>query len=77
MIKDLNVIDRETGSSSELGVFVQSNDDFNDKTVGFMDGFTREQLKKYPKTLLTGTSIVEVVSDLSDIPGATHLAPAR
>jgi predicted RND superfamily exporter protein len=56
-------------------VFLQSKNDFDDKTVGFMDAFTRKQLEKYPKTLLTGTSIVEVVSDLSDIPGATHLAP--
>ena len=75
VIKDLNVIDRETGSSSELGVYVQSGQDFSDKTVGFLDGFTRDQLEKYPKTLLTGTSIVEVVSDLSDVPGAAHLAP--
>jgi hydrophobe/amphiphile efflux-3 (HAE3) family protein len=75
VIKDLNVIDRETGSSSELGVYLQAKNDFDDKTVGFMDEFTRKQLEKYPKTLLTGTSIVEVVSDLSDIPGATHLPP--
>lgn len=75
VIKDLHVIDRETGSSSELGVYVQSDDDFSDKTVGFLDGFTRGQLEKHPRTLLTGTSIVEVVSDLSDVPGASHLAP--
>jgi uncharacterized protein len=76
VIKDLNVVDKETGSSSELGVFVQSDHgDFNDKTVGFLDGFTRKQLEQHPKTLLTGSSIVEVVSDLSDVPGATHLAP--
>ena len=75
VIKDLNVVDRETGSSSELGVFVQAKDDFSDTTVGFMDSFTRKQLKDNPETLLTGSSIVEVVSDLSDVPGATHLAP--
>jgi uncharacterized protein len=75
VIKDLNVVDRETGSSSELGVFVQSKQDFSDKTVGFMDELTRSQLKQYPKTLLTGASIVEIVSDLSDVPGAPHLAP--
>jgi hydrophobe/amphiphile efflux-3 (HAE3) family protein len=75
VIKDLNVIDKETGSSSELGVFVQADDDFSDSTVGFMDEFTRKQLKENPETLLTGSSIVEVVSDLSDVPGATHLAP--
>ena len=54
VIKDLHVLDRETGSSSELGVYVQSQKDFSDKTVGYLDGFTRDQLAKYPKTLLTG-----------------------
>ncbi len=75
VIKDLHVLDKETGSSSELGVYVQSKQGFSNKTVGFLDGFTRGQLKKYPGTLLTGSSIVEVVSDLSDVPGAAHLAP--
>jgi hypothetical protein len=75
VIKNLNTVDRETGSSSELGVYVQSGKDFSNKTVGFLDGFTRGQLERYPKTLLTGTSIVEVVSDLSDVPGASHLPP--
>jgi predicted RND superfamily exporter protein len=75
VIKDLNVVDRETGSSSELGVFLRAKNDFSDKTVGFMDEFTRGQLEKHPRTLLTGTSIVEIVSDLTDVPGATHLKP--
>ncbi len=75
VIKDLNVIDRETGSSSELAVFVQSDSNFSDKTVGFVDAFTREQLRKNPRTLLTGTSMVEIVSDLSDVPGAAHVTP--
>ena len=75
VIKNLDQVDRETGSSSELGVYVRSGKDFSNKTVGFLDAFTRGQLEKYPRTLLTGTSIVEVVSDLSDVPGAAHLAP--
>jgi hydrophobe/amphiphile efflux-3 (HAE3) family protein len=75
VIKDLDVVQKETGSSSELGVFVQSANVFNDKTVGFVDSFTREQLAAHPETLLTGSSIVEIVSDLIDVPGAPHLAP--
>jgi len=75
VIKDLDVIDAQTGSSSELGVFVQAEDDFSDETVGFMDEFTRSQLEKHPRTLLTGSSIVEVVSDLSEVPGARHITP--
>jgi hydrophobe/amphiphile efflux-3 (HAE3) family protein len=75
VIHDLHTIDEETGSSSELGVFVQSENQFDDKTVGFVDDFTREQLEQYPDTLLTASSIVEVVSDLTDVTGAAHVTP--
>ena len=76
VIKDLHTLDRETGSSSELGMFVQSKDVFDDKTVGFMDSFTTDELAKHPDTLLTGAGIVTTVSDITnDVPGATHVAP--
>lgn len=75
VIKDLKVIDKETGSSSELGVYVQAKDSFSDQAVGFLDEFTRRQLETNPRTLLTGTSIVEIVSDLTDIPGGSHVTP--
>ncbi len=75
VIRDLNVLDRETGSSSELGVFVQANQTFSDSSVKFMDSFTRSQLQQVPDTLISASSIVEVVSDLSEVPGATHLPP--
>jgi hydrophobe/amphiphile efflux-3 (HAE3) family protein len=75
VIRSLNVLNRETGSSSELGVYLQSKQAFSDTTVGYLDRFTRGQLQKYPTTLLTGTSIVEVVSDLSDVPGGQHVTP--
>jgi hypothetical protein len=75
VIRDLNVLNRQTGSSSELGVYVQGQDAFNDSTVGYLDQFTRNQLQRYPRTLLTGTSIVEITSDLSDVPGAAHVTP--
>jgi len=75
VVKDLDVLDDQTGSSSELGVFVQADDDFSDETVAFVDRFTRDQLAEFPKTLLTASGIVEVTSDLSEVPGAAHLAP--
>jgi hydrophobe/amphiphile efflux-3 (HAE3) family protein len=76
VIKDLHTLDRETGSSSELGMFVQSKDVFDDKTVGFMDNFTTDELAKHPDTLLTGAGIVTTVSDVTNaVPGASHVAP--
>jgi hypothetical protein len=75
VIKDLDVLERETGSSSELGVFVQADDVFTDETVAFVDGFAKRQLGEYPETLLTASSIVTTVSFLMEIPGASDVAP--
>ncbi len=75
VIKNLDVLDREVHSSSELGVYVQSSDAFTQPSVTFVDQFTRVQVKKYPDTLLTASGIVTTVSQLSDVPGATHLTP--
>jgi uncharacterized protein len=76
VIHNLETLDRETGSSSELGMFVQSEDVFDDETVTFMDNFTTQQLTEHPETLLTAAGIVTTVSDITnDIPGASHVSP--
>jgi len=75
VIKNLHVLDREVHSSSELGVYVQSPNVFNQPTVTFVDTFTRAQLAKFPETLLTASGLVSTVSQLSDVPGASHLIP--
>jgi uncharacterized protein len=76
VIKDLDVLDHETGSSSELGMFVVSTPTvFNNTTVRFVDDFTRKQLAQYPATLLTVSGLVPVVSQLLDVPGTPHLVP--
>jgi len=76
VIRDLNVLDRETGSSSELGVFVVSLPTvYNNKTVVFVDDFSRAQLAKYPDTLLTVSGLVPTVSQLLDVPGTPHISP--
>ena len=43
-IKDLHTVEAATNSSSELGVFVQSDDVFSDEFTTFVHGFTRDQL---------------------------------
>ena len=76
VIHDLDTLDRETGSSSELGMFVQSPDVFTNEAVGFMDSFTTREIAEHPETLLTASGIVATVSDIvNDIPGASHVAP--
>jgi predicted RND superfamily exporter protein len=73
--KKIDTLDKETGSSSELGIFVQSKHPFDDKTVTYVDHFARQQLAERPQDLLTASSIVTTVSFILDIPGASTLAP--
>jgi predicted RND superfamily exporter protein len=74
-IKDLETVEEETNSTSELGVFVQSDDVFTDETVEFVHGFTRDQLAGHDGALLTGSSIETAVGDLITVPGASDIPP--
>jgi predicted RND superfamily exporter protein len=75
VIKDLGVLRDEVKSSSELGIYIQSDDVFSDETVGFVHDFATRQLDKYPERLLTASSIVTTVSFLLEIPDTTVLPP--
>jgi hydrophobe/amphiphile efflux-3 (HAE3) family protein len=75
VIEDLDRLQAETQSSSELGMFVESDDIFDDETVEFVDAFAKEQLAEYPEELLTASSIVTTVSFLMEIPGAGDVPP--
>ena len=75
VIADLDTLRSEVQSSSELGIFVQSDDVFSDETVGFVHDFATAQLDEYPGDLLTASSIVTTVSFLIEIPDTTLLPP--
>ncbi len=75
VIRDIHTLDEEVGSSSELGIFIQSDDVFSDENVTFLHEFTQEQLAQYPDDLLTPSSMVATVSDLLVVPGASSVAP--
>jgi uncharacterized protein len=75
VIRDIDTLKRETGSSAELGIFVQSDDVFSDETVAFVSDFATEQLERRPEELLTASSLPTTVSFLLEIPGTTQLPP--
>ncbi len=75
VIKDLDVLTAETGSSSELGMFFRSDQVFSDETVGFIHHFSSSQIGEHPKELLTASSIVTTVSYLMEIPGGSDVPP--
>jgi uncharacterized protein len=75
VIRDIDTVKRETGSSAELGIFVESDDIFSDETAAFVTDFANEQLEARPEDLLTASSIVTTVSFLLEMPDTTVLPP--
>ncbi|WP_007511836.1 MULTISPECIES: efflux RND transporter permease subunit [Pseudofrankia] len=75
VVKDLDYLSDHTGTTSELGVFVQSNNVFDDQTVAFVDGFARQQLAKHHDDLTNASSLVTTVGFLLDVPGAKTVPP--
>ena len=76
VIKNLNVLNREVHSSSELGVYVQSRERLQpDNGEVRRRLHTRRSSRSIPDTLLTASGLVSTVSELSDVPGAPHLTP--
>jgi uncharacterized protein len=74
VIADLDVLRDETGSSSELGYFIQGDDVLTDEVGEFVYRMASRELDNYEE-LLTASSIVTTVGFLTEIPGATPLPP--
>ncbi len=75
VVQDIHTLRDETGSSSELGIFVESDDVFSDETVSFVSDFANEELAERPEDLLTASSIVTTMSFLLQIPDTTDVPP--
>ncbi len=76
VIEDIDTLKRETGSSAELGIFVESDDVFSDETVAFVTDFANEELAERPDELLTASSMPTTVAFLIEMPGTTPLPPS-
>lgn len=74
-IRDFNDVQTQTGSSSELGVFIRADDVFTDDAVQYVFDYATYGLTNHPDDLLTASSVVTTVAYVLEIPGATPLAP--
>jgi uncharacterized protein len=74
-ITDFRIVEAETGSSSELGIFIRSDDVFSQDTVDFTWDYAEQLLDQHPEVLLTASSVVTTIGYAADVPGATSLAP--
>jgi uncharacterized protein len=74
-IRELDTLRDETGSASELGFYIQSDDVFNDDVAAFMTEFGAGQIDEHPDELITASSLATTVFYLMETPGATPLPP--
>jgi hydrophobe/amphiphile efflux-3 (HAE3) family protein len=76
--KDVATLEEETGASSELGIFVtaeQQDELFTDDTMGWMERFTNDSMRRYQDKLLVASSVLTPLADLADLEGATNYVP--
>lgn len=64
VIHDINTVQDATGSSNEMGVFIRSNNVFDDRTVAYGDKLIDTQLRSHPDKLATAVSPIGVIGDL-------------
>ncbi|MCD9624992.1 efflux RND transporter permease subunit [Rhabdothermincola salaria] len=75
-IKDLDQLKAETGSSSELGVYIQSPDGvLTDEMSAFVTGLALDTLEGNADTLVNVSSLATTVFYLMEVPGASPLPP--
>jgi hydrophobe/amphiphile efflux-3 (HAE3) family protein len=75
VVRDLDTLDEETGSSSELGVYVRTDDLFSDESAAFMADLAEDSLEDEPDHLITASALVTTVKFLMEVPGASDLNP--
>ena len=77
VVRNINALERGTGSANELGVFVADRSGvFTQPNVSYVDKMTVNTLKAYPQQLATANSVISNISDLiNDVPGSAHVTP--
>jgi hydrophobe/amphiphile efflux-3 (HAE3) family protein len=75
VIADLDVVEAQTGSTSELGVYIESDDVLSQPVVDFATELGVSQLDDSDGRLLTASSIYMTTYLLADIPGAAPVIP--
>lgn len=76
---DVATLEKETGASSELGIFVTGDskqDLFTDDTMTWLDDFTDDALDRYQDKLLVASSVATPLSDLVYLDGASNNTPS-
>lgn len=75
VVADLDELAAQTSTTSELSVYIRSDDVFTDDVSQFVTDLGTTELEDYPETLVTASGLPMTVYYLMNFPGATSLAP--
>ena len=77
VVRNINALERGTGSANELGVSVADRSGvFTQPDVSYIDKMTVSALRTYPRQLATANSVISNISDLiNDVPGSARVTP--
>jgi len=75
VVADLDELAAQTSTTSELSVYVRSDDVFTDEVSQFVTDLGTAELEEYPETLVTASGLPMTVYYLMNFEGATPLAP--
>ncbi|HEV8064727.1 MAG TPA: MMPL family transporter, partial [Acidimicrobiales bacterium] len=75
LIRNVHALEQQIGSASELDVFVQSKNVFDQQTVNFVSGFEADQLAANPTRLKPPASIVSLTALIAYVPHTTNVIP--
>jgi hydrophobe/amphiphile efflux-3 (HAE3) family protein len=76
--KDIQTLEDEVDSSSELGIYVTGDSQeqlFSDENVAYLHEFTNDTLAEYPDLLNRASSILTPISFLTEIEGTSDVVP--
>jgi predicted RND superfamily exporter protein len=76
--KDIETLEEEVDSSSELGVYITSSDEndlWSDENLAYVHDFTEKTLQDYPELLKRASSVLTPISYLTELEGASDLPP--
>lgn len=75
LIKNLQLAEEQIGGSSELAVFFEGPEVWSQESIDYIDSFTNDYMDAHPDALVRASSIVELVSDATALPGAARVTP--
>ncbi|NLA36333.1 MAG: MMPL family transporter [Actinobacteria bacterium] len=75
LINNLKYAEEHIGGSSELAVYLEADDVWTQDIVDYIDKFTIDYMGAHPEALVRASSIVELISDATYLPGVARVTP--